>query len=363
MGNIIMSRRTSVYFIVAAPAGISPSQRFRFEHFLDVLEANDIKYRISPYFSEKGRKVLYSKKNLLPKVFVLLGGILKRLADLFRVLPYRYVYIHREAIPVGPPFFEWMVAKLYRKRIIYDFDDSIWVPAMSEYNRGFLPIRFFGKVARICQWAHKVSVGNEFLKEYAERYNKNVVLVPTVVNTATTHGIIQPQETEKPAVGWTGSFSTLMYLDIVLPTLQKLQEEIDFVFYVIADKDPELPLRNYRFVKWSRDTETQDLLLFHIGLMPLTEDEITKGKCGFKAIQYMALGMPALVSPVGVNTKIVEEGVNGFICTQTADWESRLRLLLRDAGQRKKMGNAARKKIEAEYSVHAIEPVFLSLFD
>lgn len=352
----------SVFFIVAAPVGTSPSQRFRFEHFLSNLDEQKIKYRISPYFSEKGRKILYSKKNLIKKIAILLWGLLKRLGDLFRIISYKYVYIHREAAPVGPPFFEWVITKIFRKKIIYDFDDSIWVPAMSEYNKGFLPIKYFSKVRKICKWAYKVSVGNDFLKEYAIRYNENVIVVPTVVNTRTTHGIVQSQKTLKPSVGWTGSFSTLIYLDIVLPALKRLQEKADFTFYVIADKDPALPLPNYQFIKWRKETETDDLLRFHIGLMPLTDDEITRGKCGFKAIQYMALGMPALVSPVGVNTKIVRDGVDGFVCTNTEDWEDKMRLLLQDVNLRTQMGLAARKKIENEYSVTAIAPRFLSLF-
>ena len=92
-----------------------------------------------------------------------------------------------------------------------------------------------------------MSVGNSYLKEYADRYNKNVVVIPTVVNTDTVHKSVQKHETNHPAVGWTGSFSTLPYLNMVLPVLKELQEEIDFTFYVIADKDPQLALKNYQF--------------------------------------------------------------------------------------------------------------------
>lgn len=353
----------SIYFIVAAPVGISPSQRFRFEQYLDILRQNDFRYHVSPYFSEKGRKALYSSSNFTGKILAIAKGYCRRIADLFRIINYRFVYIHREAAPVGPPVFEWIVAKVFRKKIIYDFDDSIWVPAMSEYNKKFLAIRYFGKVAKICKWSHKVSVGNAFLKEYADKHSSSVFVVPTVVNTDTVHGTLQQQDTERPAVGWTGSFSTLMYLDQVLPALKKLQEEIDFTFFVIADKDPLLPLQNYKFIPWDKETETEDLLQFNVGLMPLTDDEITRGKCGFKAIQYMALGMPAIVSPVGVNTEIVTEGVDGFICGDINEWEKRIRLLLTDKEMRKRMGTAARKKIESRYSVRAVETLFLSMFE
>lgn len=355
-------KKVSIYFIVATPLGTLPSQRFRFEHYLPYLAKNSVKYKIAPYFSMKNRNVLYSKSNVTGKMAVILRGYAIRVLDLFRLIPYSYVYIHREVTPVGPPLFEWIIAKIFRKKIVYDFDDAIWVPTMSEHNRKFKFVRSFGKIGKICKWAHLVTVGNKFLGEYAGQFNKNVLIIPTVVNTETVHGKLQQQDTDKPAVGWTGSFTTLVYLNEVIPVLQRLQERIDFTFYVIADKDPQLPLKSYQFISWNRETETEDLLRFHIGLMPLTDDVISRGKCGFKAIQYMALGIPALVSPVGVNTEIVSDNVNGFICKEEKKWEEDLELLLLDAKLRSKIGTAARKEIEQKYSVHSTKDIFLSIF-
>jgi glycosyltransferase involved in cell wall biosynthesis len=354
-------KRVSVLFLVPSPQGISPGQRFRFEHYLPLLEKEGITFKVSPFLSMQGRKTLYRKGNIVRKVFALVEGFFRRGRDLFTVSRYSYIYIHRWAATAGPPIFEWLIAKVFRKKIIYDFDDAIWVRE-SAYNKQFIAIKFLGKIAKICKWAHAVTVGNVYLKEYAVKYNKNIFLLPTVVNTETGHNKIQEQNTANPAVGWTGSFSTLLYLDLLVPALQRLQEKIDFTFYVIADKDPELPLKNYCFIKWNKGTETEDLLKFHIGLMPLTDDEITKGKCGFKAIQYMALGMPALVSAVGVNTQIVDNGINGFICNSESDWEEKIELLLKDKSMRHKMGIEARKKIEINYSVKSTEQLFIGIF-
>lgn len=355
------NKTISVLFMVPSPVGISPGQRFRFEHFLPEMEAKGMHYKISPFLSLRGRKNLYSKGNIIGKIVAILGGYKRRVADMFTLGRYDYIYIHRWAATAGPPIFEWLAAKIFRKKIIYDFDDAIWVNE-SAYNKRFLPVKFLNKVSKICSWAHVVTVGNEYLAEYARKYNSKVIVVPTVVNTATVHGQLQNHDTEKPAVGWTGSFSTLIYLDIVLPALQRLQEKFDFTFYVIADKDPALPLKNYQFIKWSRESETQDMLRFHIGLMPLTDDNITKGKCGFKAIQYMALGMPALVSPVGLNTEIVDDGKNGFLCKNDKEWEEKMLLLLRNSSLRKELGQAARKKIETRYSVSSTKKIFIELF-
>jgi glycosyltransferase involved in cell wall biosynthesis len=354
-------KEKSVLFLVPSPLGISPGQRFRFEQYLPDLEKEGIEYCVRPFLSLRGRKHLYSEGNILGKISAMLGGYWRRIKDLFIIHQYEYVYIHRWATTAGPPVFEWIIAKVFRKKIIYDFDDAIWLNE-SRYNKKFLSIKFLSKVPKICKWAYLVTVGNTYLFDFASKHSSNVIIIPTVVNTETVHGQRQDHDIRHPSVGWTGSFSTLPYLNIVLPALQALQKRMDFTFYVIADQDPKLALKKYVFIKWNAETEREDLLKFHIGLMPLTDNEYSKGKCGFKAIQYMALGMPAVVSPVGVNTSIVDDGKNGFFCSSQQEWESRIELLLNDSLLRKKLGYAASEKIEKDYSVNATRDLFLSLF-
>lgn len=356
------SKKNSVYFIVPAPLGISPGQRFRFEHYLTTLQSQDMKFKVSSFYNLSGWMNLYTQGNKLKKIFSVIAGLFLRSTDLFRLPGYSFIYIYREAAPIGPPFFEWFISRVLRKKIIYDFDDAIWVPVTSQYNKTVSGLKNFGKIARICKWSYKVSVGNKFLADYAASYNARVHVIPTVVDTENVHNLIQEQQTTKPAIGWTGTFSTLKYLDIVLPVLKVLQEVYDFDFVVIADKDPKLPLKNYRFIKWSKETESRDLLSFHIGLMPLFDDDISKGKCGFKAIQYMSLGIPAVVSPVGVNAEIVNNGINGFVCETGQEWEKCLTELLTHTTVREDMGKAARTKIQEKYSVIATKTQFINLF-
>lgn len=351
-----------ILFLAPYPAFESPSQRYRFEHYLPYLKEKGIDYVYKPFLSKSAWAVFFKPGNTFRKGMGVLAGYGRRFLQLFTLFRYDYIFIHREAAPIGPPVFEWMMAKLFGKKIIYDFDDAIWIPATSSYNKAASKLKNFGKVAKICKWSYKVSVGNAYLGAYASQFNKNVVLVPTVVNTEEVHNQLQNQQTTTPAVGWTGTFSTLQYLDLILPVLQELQQQYDFIFYVIADKDPALPLKNYRFIKWSKATEAKDLLNFHIGLMPLYDNEIAKGKCGFKAIQYMSLGIPAVVSPVGVNSQIVDEGLNGFLSAAPQQWKQHLEILLKDATLRAAMGTAARKKIEDHYSVTATKDLFVSLF-
>jgi glycosyltransferase involved in cell wall biosynthesis len=351
-----------VYFLVPAPLGISPGQRFRFEHYLKHLEEKNIGYTISSFYDSEGWKIIFKKGGFLKKIAMVLKGFGKRYADLFRMRDYDYVFIYREAAPVGPPFFEWIIAKFLKKKIIYDFDDSIWVPFSSQYNRIALYLKWFSKIAVICRWSYRLSVGNDYLRQFSSQYNQNVVIIPTVVDTKDVHNQIKDHSENPLAIGWTGTFSTLKYLNLVLPVLQKLQERFDFDFIVIADNDPALPLKKYKFIRWNKETEAADILMMHIGLMPLYNDEVSWGKCGLKAIQYMALGIPPVVSPVGVNNVIIDHGQNGFICNGPQEWETALEKLLTETSLRTKMGATASLKIESDYSVKATIDNFTALF-
>lgn len=348
--------------MVPAPAGISPAQRFRFEHYLPMLERYGFSYKISSFYTMKSWKQLYQHGKPLKKAYIVLRGFLKRVLDIFRTIPYDYVFIQREAAPIGPPVIEFILRFLFRKKIIYDFDDAIWVPVSSVQNKLAYHLRWFSKVSSICKWSYKVSTGNQFLADYALRFNKNTVVIPTVVNTDQQHNKLRDQSSDDLVVGWTGTFSTLKYLHMLIPAIQQLQQEIDFTFLVIADKDPLLPLKKYRFVKWNKNTEVEDLLVLNIGVMPLHDSEIEKGKCGFKAIQYMSLGIPPVVSPVGMNSMLVTDGQDGFLAEDENEWVQKLKKLLSDKGLRVKFGENARQKIVEQYSVNATSKKFIELF-
>jgi glycosyltransferase involved in cell wall biosynthesis len=271
------------------------------------------------------------------------------------------VFIHREASPLGPPIFEWILTKVWRKKVVFDFDDAIWIPNTSQENKLAASLKAFWKIPKICKWVDTVAGGNDYLCNFArEQGAKNVLYLPTVVNTTNKYNQIkQHEEKAQVAIGWTGSHSTLKYLDALIPVLQQVESETNAQFIVIADKKPDLPLKNLVFVPWNEQTEIEDLLKIDIGLMPLTSDQWSEGKCGFKLIQYLSVGIPAIASPVGVNTRIIEEGKNGYICTNNKEWASAIKSLIADATARQKMGVYGREKMVKEYSIDYAAPVFL----
>jgi glycosyltransferase involved in cell wall biosynthesis len=353
-----------ILFVTPFPKKLNSSARFRIELYENILIEHPFICDTAYFWNQKMYNILYEKGNFLLKLGGLIKGFIKRVLLLFKIKQYDYIFVLREATPIGPPFFEWICIKVFNKKLIYDFDDAIWISQASKNNSIAKIVKSAWKIKFICKWAYKVSVGNQYLYNYAAAYSKTVVLNPTCVDTEAVHNKIKDQsiENKKPVIGWTGSFSTLIYLNSILAALQELEKKYEYDFLVIADQNPELPLKNFVYKKWVETSEITDLLQCNIGVMPLNDSEYAKGKCGFKLIQYMALGIPVVASPVGVNEQIVDEGKNGFLCRTKQEWVDCLQKLIMNNELRKQMGIAGRKKIEQFYSVESNKNNFLSLF-
>jgi glycosyltransferase involved in cell wall biosynthesis len=385
-----------VLFLFPYPSGTAASQRFRFEQYLDFLREEGVEYTLVPFLDEATWKILYKPGNTLQKAWGIGKGFLRRLGILFTVAQYDFVFIHREATPIGPPFMEWIIARIFRKRIIFDFDDAIWLPNTSENNRIAAKLKWHQKTASICRWAWKISAGNAYLADYARQCrnaelenslsettktplfnedgsevgihsefripNSEIIINPTTIDTTHLHNRLKDQHTNNLVIGWTGTHSTISYLEALVPVLAKLEKDYAFTFLVISDRKPSFALQSLQYIPWNKATEADDLLRMNIGVMPLTDDPWSRGKCGFKALQYMALGIPALASPVGVNMEIIQPGVNGFLCQTPEDWENSIRQLLQTPDLRVNLGKAARQRIEERYSVQANRLTFLRFF-
>jgi glycosyltransferase involved in cell wall biosynthesis len=357
-----------ILFLVPYPLMESPSQRFRFEQYLAALTQQGYRYQIQSFLNQNNWRLFFKSGNSLKKAQVLCAGIGKRIIILFTSPMYDFVFIHREVTPIGPPIFEWILAKILRRKIIYDFDDAIWLTDRPNESWVLKLAKWRSKVASICRWSYKVSCGNDFLRGYASQFNVNAIYNPTTIDTESVHNpVLYSSPRSGPGklrIGWTGSHSTLKYLKEIESVLADiLREHPNVEFLVIADKSPNLSSNvPFKFVPWRNDTEIEDLLQFDIGIMPLPDDEWAKGKCGFKALQYMALAFPAVASPVGVNTKIISHGVNGFLCSTADEWEHALRTLIIDPELRRKMGIEGRKTVIRHYSVLSNSTNFLSLF-
>jgi glycosyltransferase involved in cell wall biosynthesis len=360
-------QRKKILFLVPYPPGEAPSQRFRFEQYLHMLGQHGYAFRLQSFTATSDWRVLYAQGRGLHKLLILFRGFFRRLFMLATLPAYDIVFIHREVAPLGPPVFEWLIAKAFRKKIIYDFDDAIWLTDKTRESLVERMLRWRSKAGLICRWSYRISCGNAYLADYARQFNNGVVVNPTTIDTETLHNPKRYTVERDPSlviIGWTGSHSTLKYLNGIVPVIQHLEEKFKQVeFLVIADRNPELPLRRITFIPWSKENEARDLLKMDIGIMPLPDDKWTRGKCGFKALQYLAVEIPCVASPVGVNTEIIDHGVNGFLANNTEEWLTCMEKLINDVRLRAAMGREGRKKVEALYYVSSNASRFLSLFE
>ncbi|MDG1330774.1 MAG: glycosyltransferase family 4 protein [Crocinitomicaceae bacterium] len=361
-----MSKR----FVIIAPYPKSeaPSQRFRFEQYLSFFEEQGYNVEFYSFLSDKTWKALYKEGSFFAKAFGMLGSFWRRFMLMFKLRSADVVFIHRESSMIGPPMFEWIIAKVLRKKFIYDFDDAIWLPNYSDSNARFQRLKAYGKVKKIMKWAHVVSAGNEHLADFAKQYNSNVTIIPTTIDLENVHTLSSNQAVEKPIIGWTGTHTTMNYLDEIAPVIKELEQTYDFTFRVISNQAPSfdsmgIGLKSLEFVKWNKESEIEDLAKINIGIMPLTDTIWAKGKCGFKGLQYMALEIPSVMSPVGVNTKIVDHKKNGFLCNSPEEWKHTLIELLENESLRTEIGKAGYQTVKKSYSVESNRSNYLNLLN
>ena len=355
-------KHRQIAFITPYPFNSAPGQRFRFEMYYDVLNERNIGFKLFPFLDKETNRILFEDGKILSKIWGVLKGFGKRALNLIELRSYDYIFIFREASPVGPPLFEWILSKLFKKKIIYDFDDAIWLHFKSEKNKITNSIKWTKKVNSICKWSYKVSCGNEYLAEHSRKFNNQTYVIPTIVDTDNKHNVLKKVKQSNLIVGWTGTHSTNKLLRLIEVPLRKLQEKYDFTFVAISNIDPKIKLVNYKFIKWKEESEISDLLKIDIGVMPLNNTKWNNGKCGFKAVQYLSLGIPAVVSPVGVNPKIVVDGVNGYLAKNEEEWYNYLEKLLLDHDLREKYGREGRSHIIRNYSKLSTKDAFVSLF-
>lgn len=334
------------------PIGTAPSQRFRFEQVLEDFTAKGYEIQFNSFYDQKNYHKLYEEGNTVVKVKMLILGFLKRWIQVFSLKRNDKIFVHREMAPIGPPVFEFILRFLFGFRFNYDFDDAIWRSNVSEVNRRYSWLKCYWKVSYICRWAYSVTAGNQHLQEYALDFNERSEFLPTTVDMIRRHNKIKyhSQQKELCTIGWTGSHTTMQYLPSLVPVLNDLSSKYAIEFQVISNQDPELELDDVRFIKWSSHKEIEQLLEFDIGVMPIEDSEWEKGKCAFKAIQYMALGIPVVLSPVGANLDVVTEGKSGLFATSEQEWFKKLELLISDVQERRRIGSNGKQVIEQKYS-------------
>lgn len=339
----------------------SPGQRFRFEQYIDYLNQNGFDCELSSLLTEEDDKIFYSKGNWISKLLIFIKCFNKRLKDVKRVNQFDIVFVFREAFFTGTTYFEKRLSRLPVK-VVFDFDDSIWLPNVSMANKRLEWLKNYDKTSELIKLSDLVFAGNQYLADYAKKFNANVKLIPTTIDTF--YHVPNKVENIQICIGWTGSSTTLKYFEDLIPVLLKIKHKYAdrITFKVIVDVEKKFPELGIRTTPWSLVSEIEELNMIDIGIMPLPKDEWAKGKCGFKGLQYMALEIPTLMSPVGVNCEIIQNGVNGFLPTKEEDWIEKISELIESKELRKKIGRAGRETVVENYSVSSQKMNYLNEF-
>lgn len=346
--------------IVPSLYDTSPGQRFRLEQWEPFLRRDGVEIEYAPFETAELREVLHRPGNVGAKVAAISKGFGRRRRDVEAAADFDAVYVFREAALLGPAWFEGKIARS-GVPMVFDFDDAVFVPYKSPSNGYLSYLKFPGKTAAICRQSAHVMAGNQFLADYALRVNENVTVIPTTIDTD-KYRPSPPIEKEIPIVGWSGSHSTAQHLDTVRDVLRDLAAKTKFKLRVIGAPEFKIDGVDVEAIPWSSETEVEDLRPIDVGIMPLPDDIWSKGKCGLKALQYMALGIPTIVSPVGVNSTIIEDGENGFIAGDHQTWIARLTELLESAELRRRLGEKACETVEERYSAKVQAPRVSEIF-
>ncbi|PYQ52780.1 MAG: group 1 glycosyl transferase [Acidobacteria bacterium] len=338
----------------------SPGQRFRIEQWAPLLRREQIELVWSPFLGEALGRALKTSGHVGAKAGGVLRALAARMREAWRAKEFDLVYIFREGALLGPALAERI---LRRAGVpwVFDFDDAVWVRYVSPANSYLSYLRFPGKTAFLVRHARQVMAGNAYLRDWAGRFNPSVSVVPTTIDTD-TYRPVPPREGGPPVIGWTGSYSTEKYLELVRPALERLRRRRAFRLVVVGGGAFRADGVEVEHRPWRARTETADLADLDIGLMPLPDAEWERGKCGLKALQYMALGLPVVVSPVGVNAEIVRDGESGVLARTAEQWEEALERLLADADLRRRMGRAGRATVERAYSAAVVAPRVAEIF-
>lgn len=353
----------SILFIADHRLNRSPSQRYRFEQYLDFFKSQGYDWELSEIINEKDDRIFYKQGNVLKKAWILFKSFFIRWKDLRRAKDFDLIFIQREALLIGSSFFE---KQFYKKtKVVFDFDDSIWLLDTSPENKKFEFLKNPDKTKINIQHAHAVIAGNQFLTNYAKQFNKNVHLIPTTIDTEFHKPDSGTTRTNKVVIGWSGSISTIKHFEIVIPVLKKLINRYpnQLEIHVVGQGNyahPQLPIISKN---WSTETEVKDLNEFDIGIMSLPNDEWVKGKCGLKGLSYMACGVATVMSKVGVNSEIIIHGENGYLAETEDEWVTYLSQLIENPELRAKLGAAGRKTVVDKYSVQANKHHYVEVFN
>lgn len=312
--------------------------------------------------------VVYKQGNYAAKFFGVLRGYGRRLGDLFRIHRYDLVYVFMWVTPFGTSLFERMV-RSRAKRLIFDVEDNVLVdsklPAKLNPNYFVQLFKGPGKARFLIRTADHVITSSPFLNDFCCAINesKRCTYISSSVDTDRFVPATPYTNDDPVVIGWTGTFSSKIYLDMLRDVLLQLTQRVPYKLKIIGNFDYDLAGVDIEVVRWTKEREVADLQTFDIGLYPLPIDDWVLGKSGLKAIQYMAFGLPAVATDVGTTPLLITHRVNGMLVKTDEDWLEALEELILNPDLRRRLGEAARSSAVSNYSTKAIAGQYRRVLD
>lgn len=332
---------------------LGASSRLRTMQYQPYLEAAGIEVRFASLFDDAYLGKVYTGRR---SSIASAHALVRRLSQLRAAHHVDLIWLEKEALPWVP----WALERLVLPRrvpIVSDYDDAIF--HRYDLHRSALVRRLLGrKLDKLVASTSLVTAGNRYLADRAKVAGApRIEIVPTVVDLTSYTERPYSCSLAVPTIGWIGTPSTWTeYMAPIMHILKQTAEAANARIIAVGAGRAAKANPLLENLPWTEDTEVARIQQMDIGIMPLTDTPWARGKCGYKLIQYMACGLPVVASPVGVNAKIVEHGVNGFLASTDAEWRDALTTLLDDPELRRKMGAAGRKKVEDHYSLQVWGP-------
>jgi glycosyltransferase involved in cell wall biosynthesis len=325
---------------------LGSSSRLRFYQHLPSLNQSGINVNVAPLLGDDYIRGIYGGK---VSKWSIVKAYVARIKCLLSASQYDAVWVEKEMLPWIPAWIELILISKEIKLIV-DYDDAVF-HRYDQHKLSIVRCLFGHKIDKIMKRANLVVVGNAYLEKRALFAGaKRVAIVPTVVDM-TRYAVKKQSKIKVPVIGWIGSPSTTKFLNLIAPALNEVVACRKVKVVAVGANVEQLNKSLFNVLPWSETSEVNDIQDFDIGIMPLPDEPFERGKCGYKLIQYMACGKPVVASPVGVNSKIVQDGVVGYLASTHQDWIAALIKLIDDADLREKMGLAGRTKVETEYSL------------
>jgi len=350
--------RRRILVICPFPQGVAAGQRLKYEQYFDDWRAAGFDIDVAPFMDMALWTRLYEKGFYARKALGVAKGYVRRLRDLFRVARYDLVYLHMNVTPIGTSFFERLVRRLAR-RLVYDLEDNVIAGHGSAGRHPNPLLRFLkgsGKPRYLVRTADHVIASSPQLAERCRPLNVRhaCTYISSSVDTDRFLPATPYDNSRAVTIGWTGTFSTSAYLDLLRPVFQRLAQRVDFRLKVIGNFDWSLDGVDLEVVRWSAEREVEDLQTLDIGVYPLPFDDWVIGKSGLKAIQYMAFALPTVATNVGTTPRLIRHEENGLLVQTEDEWVDALERLVREPALRRRLGEQARRDAVANYSVKAV---------